>query len=717
MANKPNYNKKSYATTPKGKTGVKINENVRTSLSREDHPLTMPSYFTKKNNIIIFAIIVLLSFGIYANSIPNLYCLDDGIVVTKNNFTKKGIGGLADIFHYDTMAGEHGKDVNFVEGGRYRPLSVALLAIEYEIFGENPHVSHAVNIILYAITGIFVFLVFAKLFSAAGLQPFEERWYFSIPFLAAVLYIAHPIHTEAVANIKGRDEIMTMLGAFIAMWFSLKYLDEYKVSNLWWSALAFFCAMLSKENAITFLAIIPLSIWFFTNKSLKSNFKTWLPLFGVSILFIIIRRIVIGPNATGTAHELMNNPFVYATDSQHFATIFYTLWMYIKLMIFPHPLTWDYYPYHIALVDWDDAKAYLPLLLYVAMGLYGLITIRKKNNIWGFAIWLYLATISIVSNLFFTIGVFMSERFIFISSLGFSLVLAYFLVVQLPKLLENYNVGIKNYKLFLIPFLFIVMGLYSFKTIERNFDWKDNYTLFTTDALVSKNSAKSLTTAGEQYVLKGMDIKDAKKAAPSYKMAKEYLLRAIKIHPKYIAALLDLGIVYEKYDKNLDSAIFYYSETIRLKPDYDKAFNNIAVIFTNKDTLQLKLKTYKQLAQYNPNRFDVNYYLGSLYGAVEHDLPNAIKYLEKAIQLDQSKAPPFIDLGVAYGNSGNFTKAIQAFEVAAKINPKDPLIYRNLAESYRITKNPQKEKECRDKAAKAEADILAERAKQQQPKK
>lgn len=711
MANKPNYNKKNYYAAPKSKLTSKASDVVKSVQSRIDAPLAMPSYFTKKVNIIIFAIIALLSFGIYANTIPNLYCLDDGIVVTKNNFTKKGIGGLADIFHYDTMAGEHGKDVNFVEGGRYRPLSVALLAIEYEIFGENPHVSHAVNIILYAITGIFVFLVFAKLFSDPSLQPFEQKWYFSIPFLAAVLYIAHPLHTEAVANIKGRDEIMTMLGAFIAMWYTLKYLDEYKIINLLWSSIAFFAALLSKENAITFLAIIPLSVWFFTNKSLKYNVRSLVPLLGVAILFLIIRRIVIGPNATGTAHELMNNPFVYATVSQKYATIFYTLWLYIKLMIFPHPLTWDYYPYHIALMDWDDAGAYLSLLLYVAMVVYGFMTLRKKNHIWSFSIWLFLATLSIVSNLFFTIGVFMSERFVFISSLGFSLVFVYLLVVQLPDLFSKYNISLKSYKLGLIPFLCIVLGLYSFKTIERNFDWKDNFTLFTTDALVSKNSAKSLTTAGEQYVLKGMALKDPQQAAPHYKKAKEYLLRAVKIHPRYIAALLDLGIAYEKYDHNLDSAIFYYSETIRLKPDYDKAFNNIAVIFTNKDTLQLKFKTYKQLYQYNPNRFDVNYYLGSLYGALERDLKKAIFHLEKAIQLDQSKAPPFIDLGVAYGQSGDFTKAIQAFEVAARINPKDPLIFRNLAASYNITKQPAKEKEAMAQAARAEAEILAQRSK------
>ena len=87
----------------------------------------------------------------------------------------------------------------------------------------------------------------------------------SLAFAAALLFVAHPLHTEAVANIKGRDEIMALLGSLAALYFSLR---SYHSGKLGWEALAalsFLIGIFSKENAITFLAIVPLTYWFFPN--------------------------------------------------------------------------------------------------------------------------------------------------------------------------------------------------------------------------------------------------------------------------------------------------------------------------------------------------------------------------------------------------------------------------------------------------------------------
>ena len=77
------------------------------------------------------------------------------------------------------------------------------------------------------------------------------------------MFVIHPIHTEAVANVKGRDEIFAMLGAMAALWCSLKYVDKHQ---WWWlllSLIAITFGLFSKENAITYLAIIPLSLFYY----------------------------------------------------------------------------------------------------------------------------------------------------------------------------------------------------------------------------------------------------------------------------------------------------------------------------------------------------------------------------------------------------------------------------------------------------------------------
>ena len=106
----------------------------------------------KKSNKLVFFVISILCFIYYGNTLVNDYALDDTLVLTDNQFTKAGFKGLPDIFKYDSFTGFFGKEKNLVAGGRYRPLSLASLAIEYQFFGKNPFISHFVDIVLYIIT-------------------------------------------------------------------------------------------------------------------------------------------------------------------------------------------------------------------------------------------------------------------------------------------------------------------------------------------------------------------------------------------------------------------------------------------------------------------------------------------------------------------------------------------------------------------------------------
>ena len=229
----------------------------------------------------IYGIIIVFTFILYSNTIFNEYALDDAIVITQNEFTKQVVSGIKDILSTELFTGFFGVQKNLVSGGRYRPLSLVTFAIEYEFLGQNPHFSHFINILLYALTCILIFIVLSKLLSKYR----AKRWWVSIPFITTILFVAHPIHTEVVASVKGRDEIFTLLGVFLTLLFTLKYLDLKKTKYLVYSFIAFFLALLSKENAITFIAIIPLSVYFFTSHTMKRNLITFIPLLLSTILF------------------------------------------------------------------------------------------------------------------------------------------------------------------------------------------------------------------------------------------------------------------------------------------------------------------------------------------------------------------------------------------------------------------------------------------------
>ncbi|MCK5029515.1 MAG: hypothetical protein KAR57_07770, partial [Bacteroidales bacterium] len=77
-------------------------------------------------------------------------------------------------------------------------------------------VSHFLNVLLYALTALVLFILLERLFS----NHKSDKWYWSLPFVASLLFLAHPIHTEVVANIKGRDEILSLLGVLLATLFA-----------------------------------------------------------------------------------------------------------------------------------------------------------------------------------------------------------------------------------------------------------------------------------------------------------------------------------------------------------------------------------------------------------------------------------------------------------------------------------------------------------------
>ena len=293
-------------------------------------------------------------------------------------FTQDGVSGIPGILSKDTFFGffkESGK-AKLVSGGRYRPFTLVMFAVEWQIFGKNPFIGHLVNILLYAFLCIMIYKTLAILF--LGYKHKLDNRALIFVFIATLFYTCHPIHTEAVANIKGRDEIMTFLGSIIALWSIFKYHYSKNVKWMILSSISFFIALMSKENAITFLAVVPLAILLFIPKkenNLSNAIKYTAPFFLSTILFLVIRFTILGMDFGGTPNELMNNPFLKIEGNQYvafsamekFATIIYTLGKYVVLMIFPHPLSHDYYPRSIDIMQFSDWQVILSTcLLYTS---------------------------------------------------------------------------------------------------------------------------------------------------------------------------------------------------------------------------------------------------------------------------------------------------------------------------------------------------------------
>ena len=592
-------------------------------------------------------IVGVLACLLYANTLGHEYTQDDAIVIYDNMYVDQGISGIPGLLTKDTFHGffkTDGKD-KLVKGGRYRPLTPIMFVVERTVFGKNPWVGHFFNIAYYAFLGIIMYLV---LYSLLG-QDQRAGW---IALAATCLYVAHPLHTEAVANIKGRDEIVALIGSLGAFWFLLKYVDKHSKKYLFWAGIAFFLGLMSKENTITFLAVIPVGLMLFKQTPLPKTIKLMVPLILATIIFIAIRTAVLGVDFGGTSFELMNNPFlkieggkyVPFTTSERLGTIMVTLWEYLSLLIFPHPLTHDYYPRQIAMQSMENILPIISLGLHMAM-VFGVFYFWKKKPIVAWSLLFYIATLSIVSNIVFPIGTNMSERFLFMPSMAYALLLGSLL----------WYLNSRGHRTLALSMTGVLLLGFSYKTISRNMVWKNDFTLFTTDVKTSRNSAKVLNAAGGALTTEAskLDAKDPKRKEMLAK-ARGYLTQALEVHPNYANAALLLGNA-SYYEGNYEAAVQAYQRVLSINPNDADANRNLAVALRD---------------------------AGRVAGEEKQDFAKSIKYLKQSYNLVPDDLETVRLLGVAHGVSGDPKGAIPYFEILVKANPDNPGLLRNLGTAY-----------------------------------
>jgi len=513
-----------------------------------------------KNNWWKAAIIFVIPFILYFQAAEFGYVLDDQIVITDNQFTKKGFAGIGDLLTTESMTGYFGEQKNLVEGNRYRPLSLVTFAMEYDIAGGlDPATSHWLNILFYALTGLLLFRVLAMMFR----KNKAAAWWLSLPFLASLFFIAHPIHSEAVANIKGRDEILALLFSLATLYAALRYMDKKNVIWMLSSCVLFYLALLSKENSITFLAVIPLSIYFFSEYKWKSNFKMLGALLVTTIAYLALRFSVAGvPQFGQEINDLMNNPFLGMSGGEKMATIMFTLYKYIQLYIFPHPLNHDYYPYAIPVLGWADLRSLGSLLLYVGLTFWALKGIKKKR-IFSYAILFYLATLTIVSNIVINLGTFMNERFIYMASVGLAILAAYLISEKLGKWKGNTGLIAAS------ALTGIMLLGYFYKTYTRVPDWESALTLNRSAVGNGTNSARANSFMATALYNHGRETAGSQKFA-ILEEAYGYAEKAVKIHPKYQNGnLMKAGIAAELYKNDRDEKLLLkrFAEVMSKRPD------------------------------------------------------------------------------------------------------------------------------------------------------
>ncbi|MCX5679024.1 MAG: tetratricopeptide repeat protein [Candidatus Omnitrophica bacterium] len=586
----------------------------------------MPNFFPKikiDNSVKAALFLFIFTLIIYSNSLGGEFVYDDDYFIVKNVHIRS-LENIPSFFvNPSTVAfAELAQDV-------YRPLTTISYAFDYRLWGLDTFGYHLESVLLHALNAILLFILLQLIFGNA-----------SIAFLSSLLFVCHPVQTEAVAWISGRSSVLFLffyLASFICY---LLFMKKEKKAYLALSLIFFLGSLFSKEMAISLpLLLVLYDIHFAPGESLKKRALKLAPYFTLTVFFIAVRFIVI---------NRVSQCGWWGGSSYHtFLTMLVVLGEYVKLMIAPVKLCAFYMT--TVYTSIASAKVLLSVAAIVTL-IASLPFIFRRSRGISFAIAFFFLALLPVSNIV-PLRALMAERFLYLPSIGFC-VLVSILLEKIARM--EYNVIKLNLRRLAIVIASMLVLLYSARTMMRNEDWKSQITITNSILKIDPLNQWALTTLGAAYSDLGQ-----------YEKAIKPLVKAIILSENYFAPRNILGFCYLQLGR-YDEAIKMLTDALEIKPDNLEALSSIGV-------------AYAQTKRY----------------------AEAIQQFERAIKADPSFVDGYMNLGTTYDQMGQSEKAIQAYQQAADSTRSAQSIaiaYVRIGDVYRRLRDLEKAKAYYNKA-------------------
>jgi len=687
-----------------------------------------------RTKIISCFVLVLLSGIIFSNVSDHQYVLDDLPTIAGNKFVQKGFAGFPEIMFTRAWDG-YNADINIAV---YRPTQLLMYATEYEFVnppkeGEvkqgisgvlsglidnlGTHnwvsslglhasgISHLMNVFYYMVLCIFIYLTFVELFQGK---------YRGLPFIIALIFVVHPLHSEPVSNLKSRDELIALMFSFIAFYNLIRYVDTDKIYYIIIASVMYFVGLLSKETPVAFMGIFPVTFYFFRpHLSYKEiAIKTFLPFVVSFVVYLGMRQYVLEVVAKGIRfkHTHLQNPLLNAKGgSENIGTRLWIWGKYLQLMFFPHPLTFTYFYDGVPILKMTHPKAVASLLIHIVM-VWQTFKGLKTRSIYSYALWMYFGTIFLFMHIVISPGDAIGERMAFAATTGFCIFVAWF-IYRLLNIQPEMTIGeFFKANFSKVPSIIALVGFtallvaFGYKTHTRNMAWHDNTTLCETDYPTSPRSYILNRQLGLTY-LAFYDTLSLQKE--KFKTLEEQKLHYLTESLKYFrdAVVLDpnnpaLWIKYgEASTKNgdLGTATQCYANAYQVQPAninygikaaelYRKTAQNLKKEASKKKNYGKAIGILKKIAS-DPkyvNNHHVNRELALNYYSMQ-DYNKAEPYFKKALQFAQNNRDKSIihsDMASMYYSQERLQEAFDNFRQAVQLFPNYDVPFNGLGVIY-----------------------------------
>jgi len=629
-------------------------------------------------------LICLTAALIYSNTFDAPFVFDDQHTVQEN-------AKIRDLHHYYTS------DVLRSP----RPLVDFTFALNYHFGKLNVFGYHLVNLLIHITNGILVFFLSRLLFHKLSGADDNPNSYLTALF-AALIFVAHPLQTQAVSYVAQRYTEMAAL-FYLASVLSYIMARDAKIAGkpfatLGYSLVVVTCgafAFLSKQNA----ASLPLAILLFEYAIYDQTWRGWAKKAVFILPGIVLCGLFYVYNMGLFSHNIQFGTFLEdvseaARETQqvsrwhYLCTQFNVIATYIRLLVIPVQLNLDYlYPFKKGFFDGATPYSFFFLLGILGAACWN----RNKRPILFVGVLWFFITLSVESSVF-PIRDALFEHRLYLPMFGFSLILA----VVVKNLFSKYRMGL------IIAASMMVMAL-SVTTWMRNEVWRDDVALWSDVIRKNPDNYRGWTNLGYAYKQRGnlqaamADYDRALQLKPDYYFAlsnKGVLLgrvgktdeaillfkKALQFKPDYALALNNLGVALASKDET-DAAAAYFLKALAVKPDYLDACVNLGNALSNKGKYEQSLQQYIEALRIQPDSAAIH----NKTGVILHYLkryPEAIQHYDKAMKLDMHNGDVYLNKGNSLLAAGMPAKAVESFKEAVRIEPKLLEGYINMGVAY-----------------------------------
>jgi tetratricopeptide (TPR) repeat protein/4-amino-4-deoxy-L-arabinose transferase-like glycosyltransferase len=444
--------------------------------------------------------------------------------------------------------------------GHYHPLTILSFAINYFISGDSPFGYQLTNLLLNTANSVLVYVLIYKLI--------KEK---NIAFAAAMLFALHPLHVESVARITERKDTLYSLFFLISCINYVFFIDTQNIKKYVISVLFFILALFSKGQAVTLpLTLLLISYFLIGYKQTVGQIKYILPLLLLSVVFGILN--LKAQTYTGYFLDTASIPVLNYFVSASYVLTNYVFKLFVPIQLSPH------YPYPFNLYDSAPIFYYLYLLIFPAV-IFVFFWVRKQK-ILLFGLLFYLINIVLMIRFIPVAENVMPDRYNYIPSLGFVLILVY--------LLQRYL------KSKMMLFVYVISALFFIKTISQTLVWKDGIKVWQTAYKYYPNDSEINQNLGSHYFKKS-----------NFSKASNHLNKSIELDSTNLLAYIDRSRLYNA------------------QQDYKRALNDLRYIvnfqakntkdLSNQSAVFVTLGQFKEALQRNNQAIEKNPYNAKLY--------------------------------------------------------------------------------------------------------